>query len=234
MSQQPVAKRHWTTKPLRIVKSRPRLFACILAAIVIWWLMPGEWIGATRFLLAWNCAVSVYLVLVGHMMLGATDANIRQRARRQDEGQYTILLFSTSAAVVSLVAIVLQLAAVKDLSGLPKALHVGLAAVTIVSSFAFIHVMFTLHYAHEYYTEWRNHAAMEKSERGGLNFPGSGMPEYLDFLYFSFVIGVAAQTADVETTSRGMRVIALVHGIISFFFNTTVLALTINIAAGMI
>ena len=115
-----------------------------------------------------------------------------------------------------------------------RKMHIGLAALTIMSSFTFIHIMFMLHYAHEFYSEWKRDPAKPKGERGGLMFPGEDMPGYLDFMYFSFVIGVASQTADVATCSKDMRMIVLIHGIVSFFFNTTVLALTINIAAGLI
>ena len=231
----PVAKsRHRFPKPVRIILSRPRLFICILLGLLALLVMPWNWPSETRLLLAWNLGVWAYVALVWHMMAGASHSNIRQHAKVQDEGQGSILVFSTLAAIVSLGAIVLQLGTVKEMTGLPKALAIILAALTIVSAFAFIHIMFTLHYAHDYYAEWRAEADKPATERGGLSFPGTNMPDYVDFLYFAFVIGVAAQTADVATTSRHMRALVLVHGIVSFFFNTTVLALTINIAAGLI
>ena len=222
------------SKPIRIIQSRPRLFICVFAGLLALLVMPGSWPQATRMLLAWNIGTWGYVLLVWHMISGATPSNIRQRAQVQDEGQFPILFLSTLAAIVSLGAIVLQLGTVKEMAGLPKALAIILSGVTIASSFAFIHIMFTLHYAHDYYAEWRAEKAKPAAERGGLSFPGTTNPDYVDFLYFAFVIGVAAQTADVATTSRHMRAVALVHGIVSFFFNTTVLALTINIAAGLI
>ena len=100
---------------------------------------------------------------------------------------------------------------------------------TILGSFAFIHVTFALHYAHEYVLGRRR----KTPEGCGLIFPGTDKPDYLDFLYFSFVIGVAGQTADVSISSQPMRRVALIHCVLSFLFNTTVLALTINIAAGL-
>ncbi len=226
-------RRRWT-RPLRILQSRPRLLFCVIGGLLALLLLPRGWPAETRLLVAWNLAVWGYVGLVWHMMAGATALNIRQRARVQDEGQLAILVFSTLAAMVSLGAIVLQLGAVKELTGLPKTLGILLSALTILSAFAFIHIMFTLHYAHDYYAEWRAEPDKPATERGGLSFPGTTHPDYVDFLYFAFIIGVAAQTADVATTSRHMRAVALVHGIVSFFFNTTVLALTINIAAGLI
>lgn len=220
--------------PLRILRARPRLFVCVAVGVALGALLPGDWRPVTRMLVAWDGAVLLYVALVGAMMADSNTQNIIRRARVQDEGQFTILALAMVAAVASLGAIVLQLGAVKDMAGMEKALHIGLAALTIVSSFAFIHLMFALHYAHEFYAEERQGVKRPENQRGGLMFPGDQHPTYPDFLYFSYVIGVASQTADVSTCSRAMRMIALIHGVVSFFFNTTVLALTINIAAGLI
>ena len=219
---------------LRLFRARPRLFVCVALGLALALLLPGDLRLVTRLLLAWNVGTLTYVALVARMMGGATAENIRRRAQAQDVGQFAILLLAMAAAIASLGAIVLQLAAVKDMAASDKGLHIGLASLTIVSSFAFIHIMFALHYAHEFYAEWRRDAAKPPGERGGLMFPGESHPCYSDFLYFSYIIGVASQTADVSTCSREMRIIALIHGIVSFFFNTTVLALTINIAAGLI
>ena len=126
-----------------------------------------------------------------------------------------------------------ELAGVKDLTGPHKAAQTTLVAATIVSSWLFVHLTFTLHYAHEYFAE-ELRTPDPADVRGGLIFPGTKEPRYIDFLYFSYIIGVASQTADVATSSQTMRALALVHGILSFFFNTTILALTINIAASLL
>ncbi len=221
-------------RPLRVIRARPRLFICFMVALMIALMLPWDWRHVTRALIAWNVGAGLYVLLVGLMMSGATHENIRKRAQVEDEGQFTILTLAIIAALASIGAIVAELAIVKELAGVQKTLHILLAAVTIISSFAFIHVMFALHYAHEYYAQWRQDLKKPEGQRGGLAFPATDCPDYIDFLYFSFVIGVASQTADVATTGRTMRFIVLVHGILSFFFNTTVLALTINIAAGLI
>jgi hypothetical protein len=126
------------------------------------------------------------------------------------------------------------LAIVKDLSGTIKGLHIGLAAATIVSAWFFIHLTYAFHYAHEYFDEYFAEPGRPAAERGGLAFPGIEHSDYYDFLYFSYVIGVACQTADVNISSPAMRRVALVHCVLAFFFNSAVLALTINIAAGLI
>ncbi len=220
--------------PLRIVTARPRLFFCLALGIVVALILPYDWRQPTRLLVAWNCAVILYLILGAMMMMRADELSIRHRAQVTDDGKYAFLGLSILAALASFAAIIFQLAAVKDLTGLNKALHVALVAITIVNSWFFVHLTFTLHYAHEYFSE--EMSTLDPTDvRGGLIFPGNKEePRYIDFLYFSYIIGVASQTADVATSSRTMRALALVHGIVSFFFNTTILALTINIAASLL
>jgi uncharacterized membrane protein len=167
-------------------------------------------------------------------MMHADELSIRRRAQLTDDGKYAFLGLSIVAAIASFAAIVFELAGAKDLTGSDKGLHVVLVATTIISSWFFVHLTFTLHYAHEYFSE-ELRTSDPTDVRGGLIFPGNKTePRYIDFLYFSYIIGVASQTADVATSSPTMRVLALVHGIVSFFFNTTILALTINIAASLL
>jgi uncharacterized membrane protein len=219
---------------IRTVRERPRLFLSLVVGLVAWLAQPSAWWEATRLLIAWNFGAWLYLVLAGVMMARASQADIRRRALDQDESRFVILGLTVVAAGASIGAIVAQLGGVKDTVGLAKAAHVGLAIATIVSAWALIHLMFTLHYAHEYSREWHSEPEKDERIRGGLNFPDTNTPSYADFMYFSYVIGVASQTADVQITSAPMRRIALAHGILSFFFNTTLLALSINIAAGLI
>ena len=216
------------------VFARPRLLICVTLGVASALLLPAHWRAATRILTGWNLATWLYIVLVGLLMRKATPTSIRRRALMTDESRFVVLTLATLAAIVSLAAIFVQLGNVKDAVGLAKAMHLGLACATILSSWIFIHLMFAQHYAHEFFLERDAEKLLPEDERGGLRFPGARKPQFVDFLYFSFVIGCASQTADVETTSAEMRVITLLHGVISFFFNTTVLALTINIAAGLI
>ena len=153
---------------------------------------------------------------------------MRQRASRQDEGQKTILAFTTCAVMTGLAAIVGEFSTLKELTGLEKNLHIGLVAVTIASSWLFMHLMFAMHYAHDYYLR------VHRGDEPGLSFPRDTDPDYWDFLYFAAVIGTSGQTADVSFTSKPLRRIGLAHCVLAYFYNTTVLALSINIAAGVI
>lgn len=219
---------------MRLLLARPRLFICLGIGAAAWLVLPRDWRETTRLLVAWNVGTWLYLLLVGLMVLRTTHEDVRRRALLQDENRFVILGLAVAAALASIAAIVAQLGAVKTMDGAGKALHVGLASATIVSAWAFLHLMFALHYAHEYTLQWNAQPEKPSDTRGGLNFPDTDTPDYGDFLYFSYVIGVASQTADVSITSPSMRRLALVHGVVSFFFNTTLLALTINIAAGLI
>jgi uncharacterized membrane protein len=152
---------------------------------------------------------------------------MRQRAALHDDGQLAILGVVVVAAIASLAAIAGELALVPRLQGLTRVAHVVLAGVTLLSSWAFIQVMFALHYAHEYY------GAASRGASPGLEFPGGEAPDYGDFFYFAAVIGTSGQTADVPFVSRPMRRIGTLHCILAYLFNTTVLALLINIGASL-
>ena len=235
----PVAPRkhhrvYFVGAPVRVLRARPRLLTSMACGIIVGLVLPGEWWVNTRVLLGWNSGAFLYFILAGTMILTSSHEKISQRAENQDEGRFAILILTILAAAMAIGAIIAQLGTVKDLKGLEKDLHIALAAVTIVSAWALIHLMFALHYAHEFVMERAANGARPAKGRGGLIFPGPEAPDYVDFLYFSYVIGVASQTADVEISSPSMRSIALVHGVLAFFFNSAVLALTINIAAGLI
>jgi uncharacterized membrane protein len=186
-----------------------------------------SWRPATRFLVAWDLWVGLYLALAFHMMAGSDVHRIRERARQEDEGQFMILALTAAAALASLAAIVAELGSgAAGSSGRRQTDQLLLATVTIVLSWALIHTIFALHYAHEFY-----------DDRGGrgLAFPGGDEhPDYWDFVYFSFVIGMTSQVSDVGVTSKTMRRTVAAHGVVSFAFNVALLALTVNIAASAI
>lgn len=235
MSLLPHSIRHSRLLPIRYIRGRPRLFLSIMLGIFTYFILPETARLVTRLLMSWDLAALFFLVSVGIMMAKAGHEKIRRNAALDDEGQYTILVLASVAAVASLAAIILQLGLVKESVGLLKVFHTTLAITTITTAWAFIHVMFTLHYAHEYFEEWRSDKDSEPKLRGGLEFIGLvDYPDYLDFAYYSFTIGVATATSDVNTTSRQMRHITLAHSILAFFFNLALLGLTINIAAGLI
>jgi uncharacterized membrane protein len=208
---------------LRVVYGRPRTFAAIAIGIVAGFLLPGSLRPVTRFIAGWDVFAALYLVLAYIMMLRCDVAHIRRSAILQDDGRFLILLVTAFGALASLGAIVYELGASK---GNPTGLI--LAIVTIVLSWTLVHTVFALHYAHDFY---RN------KKPGGLQFPSGEVHEdadYWDFVYFSFVIGMTAQVSDVGITDKIIRRTATVHGVISFVFNTALLALMVNIAASAI
>jgi uncharacterized membrane protein len=220
------------TKPLliRLVLARPRLVGSVVIGAIATIVVPAafemQWI--TRVIIGWNVGACLYLLLAAQMMFWSSHEKMRIRAMQEDEGRLVILAFVVTASLMCLGAIVGELALAKDLKGTLRYTHIALAALTIVSSWAFTQVMFALHYAHDYYVRDL------RGEHGGLDFPGGQTPDYADFLYFSCIIGTSGQTADVNISSRKMRRINTMHCVLAFFFNTTLVALTINIASGLL
>ena len=219
---------------LHNLHARLRLIACAGVAVACYFLTPANWLLAPRLLSGWNIGVWLYVGLVLHAMGKATEASIRRRAEELDEGRFVALALSIVAACAAMAALIGQLSAAREAAGVARSLHLALAGLTIFSAWTFIHVVFAQHYAHEFYIERDSEADLAEKDRGGLRIPGDARPVFLDFLYFSFVIGVACQTADIAITSRPIRKLSLIHCILSFFFNTTILALMINIAAGLL
>ncbi|WP_442754593.1 DUF1345 domain-containing protein [Methylocystis sp. JAN1] len=199
------------------------------AAVFDW--LPREFGGVTRGLAGWNVAVFLYLIAASRIIRRSTHESIRQRALLSDEGRTAVLFLTATATCVAIGAIIAELGQTKTLFEDEKVAHIALAVVTVFSSWAFMHLIFAFHYAHEFYSEADEAPEEKASARGGLHFPNTPAPQYSDFLYFSYVIGVACQTADVEICSGAMRNVALVHGVVAFFFNTTILALMVNISS---
>jgi len=222
----------------RTTANRPRLFGSLLGGVVLYALLPAALSVPVRFVLAWNSALVVFLVLTLVMFARATPQKLRYRAQREDPSQVVILMLMIAAALASFVAIGFVLHDAKEQPGLLAIAHVILAGLTILISWAFAHTMFALHYAHGFYGDPRRPAgtgpAEQKKVAGGLAFPGEEKPDYWDFLYFSFVIGMTSQVSDVQVTGRAMRRLTLGHGVVSFLFNTVILALTINLLAGLL
>jgi uncharacterized membrane protein len=219
----PTLRRVPLSRVLRIIRARPRLILSVLLGLAMPVVLPGEWRAATRGLVGWDIGVGLYLVLAFRMMSRSDVSRIRRRAALQDEGRIVVLMLVVAAALASLGAILAELGSAQSASREPA--HLALAAVTILLSWGFTHTIFALHYAHEFYDE-NAHAG------GGLKFPGDTPPDYWDFVYFSFVIGMTSQVSDVSVTSSAIRRTVAAHGVASFIFNATLLALTVNIAAG--
>jgi len=211
------------SKPVRVVYARPRAFIAMAVGIASFFLLPGSLRLVTRLLISWDTFIALYLLLVYTMVVRAGLAHIRRNAALQDDGRFLILLVTGLGAFASLAAIIFELGASQR-----SPPQLALATLTIALSWAAVHTSFALHYAHDYY---------RGGKAGGLQFPSGDQREqadYWDFVYFSFVIGMTAQVSDVGITDKTIRRTATVHGIISFFFNTALLALMVNIAASAI
>ena len=211
------------SRPARVVYARPRTFVSILIGVVAFFLLPDSLRLVTRLLMGWDIFVTFYLVLAYITMFRCGLAHIKRNAALQDDGRFLILLVTALGAFASIAAIVFELGASHR-----SAPQLALATVTIALSWAAVHTTFALHYAHDYY---------RGAKPGGLQFPSGDQhdhADYWDFVYFSFVIGMTAQVSDVGITDKTIRRTATAHGIISFVFNTALLALMVNIAASAI
>ncbi len=217
-------------KWLQALIFRPRFSVSISLGVAVFCLLPDALVShmVTRAIVAWNAGAMLYLALAGKMMFWTSDERMRKRALKHDTGRFFVLGLVIVSALVCMLGIVFELSLAKDLHGSLKGEHIGLAVLTVVTAWAFTQVMFALHYAHEYYF------LLAHGQEGGIDFPGHGIPNYADFLYFACVIGTSGQTADVSFSNAKIRRTGLVHCVFAFFFNTTLVALMINIASGLI
>ncbi|MFO1126155.1 MAG: DUF1345 domain-containing protein [Methylocystis sp.] len=220
--------------PFRIIRARPQLFLSVLFGLVVGLLVPQAVQPISRALIGWNALTLSYFALIAVFITGATHDTIRERAQQLDEGRVAMLLLTSAVATASFGAVVIQLGSVKYMQGWEKHASIALTIITVLNSWLFLHLTFAFHYAHEYYLEEELDPGEPPEARGGLHFPHTKAPQYIDFLYFSYVIGVAFQTADIETCSASMRLLVATHGIVAFFYNTTILALMVNIASQLV
>ena len=213
----------------RILRTRSRLWFAVAVGSAVYMLMaalsPGQ--AGTQALLAWNAGALLYLLLALHMAWGPDSAQMQRRAAEHAEGRLLVLALVVVAAVAVLLAVGSQLAVVKDLPAAAKTPHVLLAALTVLTSWLFTQTLFALNYAHDF------HAARHRGQTDPLLFPGTTEPGYADFFYFACIIGTSGQTADVAFQGGALRPVGTLHCVLAFAFNTTVLALTVNIAAGL-
>jgi uncharacterized membrane protein len=233
MPDEPGGHRFMSNRFLRQFQARPRIMVAIVIALALFFLLPDSWPGSTRTIAALDAGGLLFLVSSWVMMARSTERHMRLRAAMEDEGQLVVLTLTAGAALFSLVTVAIELHALKDLPPGGTLAHVGLAAGTILCSWFVTHTMFALHYAHGFYID-PDPTDDKQDTRGGLDIPGCPHPDYWDFLYFSFTIGMTFQTSDVQITSRSLRRQTLAHAVLSFFFNTVILALSVNIAAGLL
>ena len=211
-----------TTGPQRLVYGLlSGLVACALP-------LPLSW--EFRGLVGWSFGVAVYLTLAWWLCVRFDAQRTRERAQAQDEPSVVLFLVLLLATMACVAAITVMMQQSRDLSGLQRALHIGLSVVALALSWLFIQTIFTFHYAHRYYHEEK----LQEPDGPGLQFPGALDPDYFDFLYYAHVVGMTSQVSDVQVTSREMRRLTLVHGVLSFAFNLLIVALSINVVAGVL
>lgn len=210
-----------------------RLATAVALGAAVALVLPADWGGVQRALAGWNVAVWLYLALAGWMMARADHGHLRQVVEQQADSAATVLALVIAACLVSLVGTVLELGTAKALPGGHAWPHVLLAAATVVGAWLLLPTVFSLSYASHYYRRGGGAAA---APGGGLQFPGADdrfQPGYADFLYFAVTIAATAQTSDVAVTTPVMRRLVLAQSLLSFAFNTAVLALAINLAASL-
>jgi uncharacterized membrane protein len=205
---------------------RPRLLGAAIMACLVFAVLPAAWALNSRLLVAWDVGVGCFLALAWIMAARSSPAKMQERAAVEDVTAVTFLALTLAAATVSLVAIAAELTGIRSDGSDEQAFRLIVAAATILCSWFFVHTMYAIHYAHEYYGD--------RGERRGIAFPHEEEPDYWDFFYFSFNLGAAAQTSDVVILSKRMRRLALAHTILAFLFNTTILALAVNVGAGLL
>lgn len=209
----------------RLVQARARMLIALALAIVVGIVLPSTIAPIARALVAWNTFVYVYLTLIWILMARADPRRLQRLAALMDETAQLILVLVMIGAVMSLLAIVAELATAKDLVVRQRLFHFVLTGATVLGSWALVPTVFALHYAYMFYRD---------TAQPQLHFPDDEKaPTYVDFMYFSFTIAVASATADISIQSRELRRLVLVQAILSFFFNASVVALSVNIAASL-
>jgi uncharacterized membrane protein len=203
-----------------------KLWIAIVAGAALAFALPREWAPLTRALTAWNAAVLIVLALTFLHLSGLSARQLKERYEGDDPSAPVILLLVVAAALVSVAGIVAFLPTLKAAAPTQKVAHVVLATLTIVDSWLLVPTMFTVRYADMYYSA--------DAQRLPLLFPHTPQPLFWDFVYFSFTIAAACQTADVSTAHAGIRRVVVAHSIIAFLFNVAILGFAINVTAGLL
>ena len=219
--------------PAAIIESfmlRPRVYFAVVAGAIAYFACRSYVPGTVQTLISWDTGGLVYLLLAFRLMFSCGADHIKEVARARDDSRVVILMIVLLAIGASFVAIAQLIvhAAQQSTPAGGKAFLAAIAILTIIISWSVTQVAFAIHYAHEYYRPGHDSDA-----RGGLAFPECDSPDYWDFLYFSTSIGATSQTSDTSIRSRNLRRLVTLHAVIAFFFNTAVLALTVNIAASL-
>jgi uncharacterized membrane protein len=211
----------------RFINAHPRLLMANFVALLCILFLPGSFSILTRYVVSWNLLAWIYLVLLWVLMLRSDKTDIQNTACKQDESASTVLMLVSLGGVVSLLVIFLELSTAKQSIGLVRIIHFALTFCTLVGAWLLVPTAFAVHYAHLFYLS----PDVEKP----VVFPdGNKEPTYWDFIYFSFTIAVASQTADIAINTTQARKIVILQSILSFVFNISILGLCINVSASFI
>ncbi len=212
--------------------ARDRLAIALVAAALAWLALRHRTGLPVQYIATWDVFAACVLGLAWLTILFTPQKDIRARARDQDAGRTVVFIFAIVAACAGLSAVGFLFYTNKHAQEQPHlASHLLLSVLAVIASWSLVHTVFTLRYAHAYYGD---HDQNRKEHAGGLEFPSDSRPDYLDFAYFAFVIGMTFQVSDVEISSKRLRRLALIHGTLSFGFNTVILALTINTLSSLL
>ncbi len=215
------------------IPSHTRLMIALFVSLIAF-AISGRTPPAIQFILVWSSFSFASLILFWITILKAEVHEVKYIAKRQDSSRTIVFIFVLVAAVIGLLAVIFLLKILPDRNAAGYWYHIGFSFISVVLSWNLIHTIFTFRYAHLYYTCRMEEKGIEKEQEGGLQFPNEDSPDYLDFAYFSFVIGMTFQVSDVAITSRQIRHLVLFHGLISFVYNTVILALSVSIIAGLV
>jgi uncharacterized membrane protein len=220
------------TNPAWLVRfgAMRRLALVLTVGVATFLAQPNSVSWHTRAVVSWDLSALVYLCLAWWLISCADAKMTRDHALGQDQSGYVIFLFVVGAACASIVAIGFVVSTIKELAFWSRAWHLALTIDALISSWLLIHTVFAFHYARRYYAIVQG----ERTTAPELLFPGRRAPDYLDFAYYSFVVGMTSQVSDVAVTSRRMRRLTLIHAVLAFLFNIAVLALSINIIGSVI
>jgi uncharacterized membrane protein len=222
---------HRDILPIRIIAGRPFLFLSIATGLLVWVALHYTPLHPlTRTISAWDTGSLLLLILYAVMFCRHDGQSMEEDAERQQAGKWSIFWITLVGAVISFATIIGEFSVLKDAQPLARELRVGLVGSTLALSWLVMHILFAVRYAHEYY----DHQPNRISVNGGLEFPGGEHPDYWDFAYFAIVIGMTFQVSDVQITSKKLRRLATAHGLLGFLFNTVILALTVNLVAGLL
>jgi uncharacterized membrane protein len=209
-----------------------KFYISFVAALIIFAISYAKISASTQFIITWTGFAFILTSLSWSTIISVHPLEMKKLAKLQDSNRTLIFVFVLSAALVCLFVVVLLLRSTQHLSGIHLTLHIVLSVAAVISSWALVHTLFVFRYAHLYYESAADGKAPDQYEEG-LEFPKEKEPDYIDFAYFSFVIGMTFQVSDVEISSKRIRRLTLIHSLIAFAFNTVIVALSINVISGM-